>query len=146
MAKKASAQRHQRPDPCPVTRKDLEELFISLYWVQRSNTQKIMAKLSELSAKLTSIDDQLDKAQTEITGAVATLQQTIDDLKAQIEAGSDPVIPDEAQAALDRLTAVAQALDDLNPDAVPNPGPVTPPSPTNPPEGTTLRPKSKLHK
>jgi hypothetical protein len=145
MAKNHSGHGTKRPQPHPVTKKDLEELYLLLWWAQRENTKKIMAKLSTLSATLSNIDDQLEKAKNEITGAVATLQKNIDDLKAQIEAGSDPEIPEEAQAALDKLTGVAQALDDLNVD---NPGPVT--TPEEPPSPQTasqsVRPTSKLNK
>lgn len=128
MAKNHPEESRKRPASPPVTRQDLEELFVALWWQQHRNHQKVMAKLSTLSASLNAIDDQLDKVKTEVTEATATLQKAIDDLKAQIEAGKDPEIPTDAQAALDRLTGAVQTLDDLTPDV-----PAEPPA-----EPTTL--------
>ena len=62
-----------------------------------------MAKLSTLAQTLTNVGTQLDKVKTEVEA-----------LKASLE---DVEIPAEAQAALDKLAAIAQALDELNPDA-----------------------------
>lgn len=131
--------------PPPVTRKDLEELYAALWWQQQRNTSKIMAKLSTLAASLSSIDDQLDKVKTEITEATATLQKTITDLQATIDAGGDPEIPTDAQAALDRLTGAAQALDDLTPD-VPAPTPAPPDGAPTPAAEQTLGARRKAAK
>lgn len=167
MAKNPSGHGHKRPQPHPATKEDLEELFISVWLMQRENTKKIMAKLSTLAATLAAVNTKLDgvgatltKAEGEITSSVATLQKTIEDLQKQIGDGADPEIPAEAQEALDKLTAVAEslateagALDDLNPDVEAPPPedggttpPIEPPSPNNPANENTFRPKSKLKK
>lgn len=110
-----------------------------------------MAKLAALAAVLGNVGDTLDKVKTEVTESTATLQKTIDDLKAQLAAGTDPStidIPDDAQAALDRLTAVADSLDEINPDDPSTPpdtgdgGDTTPPVDT-PPQTIGARLKSK---
>lgn len=166
MPKKHQGHGTKRPQPCPVTKQDLEELYLTLWWAQRENTKKIMAKLSTLAATLAAVNTKLDdvgatltKAEGEITSSVSVLQKTIEDLQKQI-GDADPEIPADAQQALDKLTAVAESLateattlDDLNPDAETppsdggdNPGPVTPPSPTNPASEQSFRPKSKLKK
>ena len=61
----------------------------------------IMATQKEEADTLSAIADQLNKAITEITAALANLGNT----------------SPEVDAATDKLKAVAQALDDLNPDA-----------------------------
>ena len=61
-----------------------------------------MAKVSELAAKLTALSDQLTKAKAEIVAALADVE-----------------LPAEATAALDKLTTISQAIDDLNKDATP---------------------------
>lgn len=75
----------------PATRKDID---------------RIMTKLDELQGIIDKIDDQLTKATTEITNA-------INDLKNQL---ANVDIPPGAQASLDKLTALAQGLDDIVPD------------------------------
>jgi len=69
------------------------------------HTDIMATKLSELAGVLTGIDDTLDKAKTEIVNIIAELRKT------------DPDISPEGQAALDRLSTLAKALDDVVPDA-----------------------------
>ena len=64
-------------------------------------------KLSELATTMTAVSDQLAKAQSEIVAQVAALQTALADVE----------VPAEAQAAIDFITAIAAALDALNPDA-----------------------------
>lgn len=66
-------------------------------------TGNLLMKINELAGKVNAISDQLTKASTEIN--------------AQLEVLRNADLPDEAVVALDRIAAVAQALDDLNPDA-----------------------------
>jgi DNA repair ATPase RecN len=68
--------------------------------------QKIMAKLTELNGILQALGDKLDKATAEIIAAIDALKKALSDVE----------LPADAQASLDRLTAAAQVLDDLNPD------------------------------
>ncbi len=65
-----------------------------------------MARLDDLEALVTKIDDQLEKAAAEIV-------KTINDLKTQL---GNVEIPSGAQTALDRLSTLAQGLDDIVPD------------------------------
>lgn len=67
-----------------------------------------MATQAELAAQLTAIRDQLAKASGEIQARVAALEAAI------VAAGNSTP---EVDAALDSVRAIAQALDDLNPDA-----------------------------
>lgn len=60
-------------------------------------------KLSELSGVLEAVNMTLVKIQTE----VQTLKDSL----------TNAAIPTDAQASLDRLTALAKAVDELNPDA-----------------------------
>jgi len=69
---------------------------------------------AELSAKLTAIGDQLEKAKNEIVAEVQTLKDAL----------ANTTITPEADASLTRLQGLAQGLDDLNPDATPTPPPV----------------------
>jgi hypothetical protein len=71
--------------------------------------RKIMAKLSTLAGQLGVVETTLVKVQAEIV----TLQGSLGDVD----------IPVAAQESLDRLSALATALDELNPDAVPDPPP-----------------------
>ena len=64
-------------------------------------------KLDQLAATMTAIADQLTKAQNEIIAQVAALQESL----ANVD------VPPDAQAAIDSITAIAAALDALNPDA-----------------------------
>lgn len=68
-----------------------------------------MTTSQELGGKLEAINAQLTKASGEITTQV-------DALKAQLEAAN--TLTPEAEEALGNLTSIAQALDNLNPDAV----------------------------
>ena len=69
----------------------------------------IMATQAELTAQLNKISAQLVKIGTETT----TLLKTIDDLKVVI--ATAPVTP-ELQAAVDKVAAQAQVVDDAVPD------------------------------
>lgn len=77
----------------------------------KNDIRKLIMKTADLAATLQKIDDQLDKAKTEIVGQIQALKDAL------ANAGTD--VPPEAQAALDRLTTLAQALDDITPDAPP---------------------------
>ena len=70
-----------------------------------------MAKLSELEGKLTALADQFAKGIDEVVAEIKTLTDAL----ANVD------IPTGAQASLDRLTTLAQKLDDLNPDQPPPP-------------------------
>jgi len=83
---------------------------------------EIMTTQTELVVELGLIKDQLLKASAEIVAHVQALEVAV--------ANSGAVTP-EVQAAVDALKAVAQGLDDLNPDPVPTPVP-TPVDPTAP--------------
>lgn len=73
----------------------------------KHDTERILMKLSELSTALTDVETKIEKAQAEIVKQIA-------DLKAAL---ADVEVPAEATAALEKLTASAQALDDITPDA-----------------------------
>jgi hypothetical protein len=73
-------------------------------------------KVGDLATAINKIDDQLDKAQVEITGQIQALKDSLTNVE----------LPAEATAALDRLTAAAQKLDDITPDA-PAPAPAAAP-------------------
>lgn len=60
-------------------------------------------KLSELNAALEAVNTQLEKVKTEV--------QTLKDSLSNVD------LPADAQASLDRLTGLAKAIDDINPDA-----------------------------
>lgn len=64
-------------------------------------------KLSELAAALTTVGDQVTKAKDEIVAKITALEASLSDVE----------IPAEAQTNLDALKALAQALDDIVPDA-----------------------------
>lgn len=68
----------------------------------------IMTTLTELQTTLDAVGDQLTKASSEISAEIATLQ-------AEIAAGG--VTTPGIDASVARLQGIAQALDDLNPDA-----------------------------
>jgi ABC-type transporter Mla subunit MlaD len=70
--------------------------------------QKIMANQAELAAQLSAVSAQLAKASGEIVARVAALEQAI------ANAGNSTP---EVDAALEAVKQIAQALDDLNPDA-----------------------------
>ena len=70
---------------------------------------ELMTSVSELSVKLDAISAQLGKASMEIQAEVQTLKDQL--------ANVGQLTP-EAEASLANLMTVAQALDDLNPDAV----------------------------
>lgn len=94
------------------------DINISIHWpgltkaLDRifSQLETIMTKLDEFEAKFTALVDQVAKAAAEISAEIAELKKQIED-GAQTTPGID--------ASLERLTALAQALDDLNPDAPP---------------------------
>lgn len=82
------------------------------------NTQKqeiligeIMTQVNELAMQLEAVNAQLTKAKDEIVAQVAALQEALQNV----------ALPEAAETALAALTATAQALDDLNPDAQPAP-------------------------
>ena len=75
----------------------------------RNHQNKTAMKLAELAAALTAIDTKLTKAQEEIIAEIQKLRDALNDVD----------LPAEATAALDALSAKAQALDDVVPDAPP---------------------------
>ena len=82
---------------------------------QKALEKDIMAKLSELATALTDVSTKLEKARAEIVAKIAELQAAL---------GADVDLPADVQAALDALTAKAQELDDIVPDApAPDPTP-----------------------
>jgi chromosome segregation ATPase len=76
-------------------------IVLTNYW------SELMAKLNELAAQLVALNDQVNKARTEVLAKLL-------DLEAQL---SNVDLPAEAQAALDALKASVQAVDDVVPDA-----------------------------
>ena len=66
--------------------------------------EQINVKLSELSGHLNEVGDKLEKAQAEILAALDKL------------ASSDPDLSPEGQAAVERVKAIAEALDAVIPD------------------------------
>ena len=80
---------------------------LRLFWELGQNCKTILMKISELNGSLNALSTQLDKA----TGEIVAEIQTLKDALANVD------IPADAKASLDALTAKAQALDDLNPDA-----------------------------
>lgn len=72
-------------------------------------TGKLQMKVDELAPALQALQAQLIKAN--------------DEIKAQIEVLRNADLPPEAVEALNKIAATTQALDDLNPDAVPEPTP-----------------------
>lgn len=66
-------------------------------------TGKLLMKVNQLADKINALAGQLTKASGEIN--------------AQLEVLRNADLPDDAVAALDKIAAVTQALDDLNPDA-----------------------------
>lgn len=64
-----------------------------------------MSKLSELAGLIEGVNTRLDKVKTE----VQALRDSLGDVE----------IPASAQASLDKLAALAQAIDEINPDAAP---------------------------
>lgn len=69
-----------------------------------------MATQAELAASLSAVGDQLDKAQAEILAEVQALKDAL--------AAAGATSP-EVDAAVARVQAAAQSLDDVNPDVVP---------------------------
>lgn len=78
----------------PATQFDIEQL-----------REHIDMKLNELNAALTAVNDTLAKVQAEVEALKGSL--------------SNVDLPADAQASLDKLSALAKAIDDINPDAPP---------------------------
>ena len=81
----------------------MASLISGIYSQLADMEQRIRMKLSELSATLTTLGDQVEK--------VRVVVQALKDSLADVD------LPAEAQAALDRLTASVAAVDQINPDA-----------------------------
>lgn len=64
-----------------------------------------MTDVTQLAAKIDAVSDKLGKASGEIMNEIATLRATAGQL------------PADAEASLERLETMAQALDDIVPDA-----------------------------
>lgn len=73
-----------------------------------------MATIAELSAKVDELQGVVDTEQEQIAAAVATLNQTIIDLQAIIDAGGDPTA---IQAIIDKVDVVITDLKATIPDA-----------------------------
>lgn len=82
-----------------------------LPWNRESKTDKqhkeIIMKLSELAASLTTIDDKLTEASTELLAEIQRLKDAL----------GDADIPAGAETALANITAKATALADVIPNA-----------------------------
>jgi hypothetical protein len=83
-------------------------MILALLRIDRKIRRVIMTQ-AELAAHLTAVDDQLDKATAEILAAIQALKDAL------ANAQTSP----EVDAAVARLDAAAQALDDINPDTGP---------------------------
>lgn len=79
----------------------------------RNLLEKIMSKLSEITATLKGVDETQKKALGEINTRLGVLTQRIADLESQL---GDVELNAEQQAALDAVVASAKALDDVIPD------------------------------
>lgn len=90
----------------PATLEDLSEVVDMLFVRLQSLEKKILMKISEGTAKIVALGNQLEKAQKEITKEIETLKN----------ATSDVDLPQEATDAIERLSALADSLDALNPD------------------------------
>ena len=85
-------------------KKDLAEINKKLDTTSEQ-LEVITLKLSELTGHLNEVGDKLEKAQAEILAALEKL------------GSSDPDLSSEGQAAVDRVRAIAEALDAVVPDA-----------------------------
>lgn len=65
-----------------------------------------MTKVNDLAAKIEQVNAQLHKAKDEIINEVTVLKDALQNVE----------LPTAAEDALNNLAAIAQALDDLNPD------------------------------
>lgn len=92
---------------CPV---DCRAEIVELLKRQSKILETLMTSMTELETKLNDINLQLTKASAEIQAEVQSLKDII--------AAGGQLTPD-AEAALANLTSIAQALDDMNPDAAP---------------------------
>jgi len=72
------------------------------------NQKKIMATLQELSAKVDELQVKLDAEQVQIAAALATLQQTVETLTAQLADGGTA---EERQAVLDKINSAITDLE-----------------------------------
>ncbi len=95
----------------------------------------IMANAAELAAKVDALQSAIDSEQTQIADALATLQTTIDGLKADILEGGTAA---ERQAIADKLDAAIADVQSTIADAAPvvepvpvDPAPVDPAPPFN---------------
>jgi uncharacterized phage infection (PIP) family protein YhgE len=66
----------------------------------------LMTKVNDLAAKIEQVNAQLHKAKDEIINEVTVLKDALQNVE----------LPTAAEDALNNLAAIAQALDDLNPD------------------------------
>lgn len=86
----------------------------------RKDHETIMAKIATLEATLTEVAAKTTKALGEIRTKVDALNAAIDDLSAQLQNAD---LPAGAEAKLTELQGLAQALDDIVPDAPDAPAP-----------------------
>jgi|GEM_PF-6096746 len=70
-----------------------------------------MTKVNDLAAKIEQVNAQLHKAKDEIINEVTVLKDALQNVE----------LPAAAEDALNNLAAIAQALDDLNPDQAEEP-------------------------
>ena len=77
--------------------------LIWVVWRQEEINKTHMAKLSTLGGTLATV--------------LSTLEKVVVEVQALKDSLGDVEIPADAQESLDKLTALAKTLDDLNPDA-----------------------------
>jgi hypothetical protein len=90
----------------PATLEDLGGVVDTIFVLLLRLERKLSMKISEGTAKIVALGDQLEKAQTEIVAEIQKLK----------DATADADLPPEATAAIERLGALADSLDALNPD------------------------------
>ncbi len=83
-----------------------------------NNQRKIMANAAKLAAKVDELQAAIDSEQAQIADALATLQSTIDGLKAEIIEGGTV---GERQAIADKLDAAVADVSSTIADAAPAP-------------------------
>lgn len=105
----------------------MEANILRLLRTLKYNTHTIMDSQVQLTEKLTKVSTQMDKISAESTKNL----QAIQDLQAVIDAGAQ--VSPELQAAVDKVTTQAQALDDLTPDLPDTEQPPTAPLRSNRP-------------
>jgi len=104
----------------PATKSDHNKIVTLLKEINMK-VSELPAAFAALKTQVGAIGDQLTKAQGEITTEIANLKTALADVELPAEATTALT---DLTTAVGTLSPVAQALDDLNPDA-----PATPPTP-----------------